>query len=81
MNEIKNHWENIYSIKRDIEVSWFQDFPENSLSLIENYCFGDKEKSIADIGGDNSLLVSELVKLGYSKFCVLDISGKAIVLS
>lgn len=78
MSDNKLHWENIYTNKQDHEVSWFQEYPGISLDLVEKYCNGDHKKSIADIGGGNSLLVSELVKKGYENLCVLDISAAAL---
>jgi len=74
----KTHWENIYSSKDDNEVSWFQENPETSLSLIEKYSNYAKDKSIIDVGGGNSLLVSSLHAKGFSNLSVLDISSKAL---
>ena len=78
MGNSKEHWENIYSNKSDNEVSWFQEIPETSLKLIEKYAFNDKSLSIADIGGGNSVLALELVNMGFSNICVLDISSKSL---
>jgi len=35
MEERKKHWENIYETKELDGVSWFQEKPSTSLSLIE----------------------------------------------
>lgn len=74
----KEHWERIYNTKTDNEVSWFQANPEVSITLIERYSGGNKEKSVIDIGGGNSLLASELVDRAYSNLSVLDISNTAL---
>ena len=34
-NDLKNHWENIYSNKDENEVSWFQTVPKTSHQLIK----------------------------------------------
>lgn len=78
MKNIKQHWETIYNKKEDNEVSWFQENPEVSLTLIEKYSFGQKDLSVIDIGGGNSLLSGKLADRNYKKLCVLDISKAAI---
>jgi len=74
--ERKNHWEKIYKNKQLTEVSWYQSCPIISLDLINN--FGQKQGTIIDIGGGDSLLVDNLLKLADQKITVLDISAKAI---
>lgn len=73
----KNHWEQIYTRKGPEDVSWFQEKPVVSLSLIEGAGI-EKDASIIDIGGGDSLLVDYLLNLGYTNITVLDISGKAL---
>ena len=34
MSERKQHWENVYETKSDDEVSWYEETPATSLSLI-----------------------------------------------
>lgn len=69
----KSHWENVYETKSPEQVSWTQQIPEPSLSLIKRYCPG-KECSIIDIGGGDSKLVDHLLDEGFSNVSVLDIS-------
>ncbi len=73
----KKHWENIYSTKQLYEVSWYQPTPETSLNFIKELNI-PKTASIIDIGGGDSFLVDNLLKLGYQNITVLDISKKAI---
>jgi ubiquinone/menaquinone biosynthesis C-methylase UbiE len=73
----KEHWENIYSTKQLNEVSWYQPTPTTSLNLIEELNI-PKTASIIDIGGGDSFLVDNLLKLGYENITILDISIKAI---
>ncbi len=79
MSEIsrKNHWENVYKKKKTEEVSWYQLNPKTSLELILSLN-SDKEDSIIDIGGGDSLLADNLVKLGFKKIYILDISSGAL---
>ena len=56
----KSHWEDIYSDKSPLEVSWYQKEPVISLQLIESTGI-PKEAAIIDIGGGASILVDHLV--------------------
>jgi len=33
--DTKTHWEEVYWTKQSYQVSWFQETPKNSLTLIE----------------------------------------------
>ena len=68
------HWENVYTTKRDEELSWTQAEPATSLSLIAEACSAD---SVIDVGGGTSLLAEKLLDQGYA-VTVLDISQAAI---
>ena len=73
----KDHWEHVYSDKEATEVSWFQQCPENSLSLIKATGV-EKTARIIDIGGGASTLVDFLLVAGYQNLSVLDIAHGAI---
>ena len=73
----KAHWENIYSTKRETEVSWFREHLENSLHLILQTGV-EKNAAIIDVGGGSSTLVDDLLENGFADVSVLDISAKAI---
>ena len=76
-NMKKDHWDNIYATKSMQEVSWYQEIPITSLDLIFKLAL-PRDASIIDIGGGDSFLVDELLKLGYTNISVLDISSNAI---
>ncbi len=73
----KQHWETIYQTKDPEQVSWFQPHPETSLSFLQQFRV-PLTASIIDIGGGDSLLVDNLLDLGYQDITVLDISAAAI---
>jgi len=73
----KDHWEHIYSDKEPTQVSWFQQYPENSLNLIKATGV-EKSARIIDIGGGASTLVDFLLAAGYQNISVLDIAHSAI---
>jgi hypothetical protein len=73
----KTHWENIYSTKKEQELSWFQPYPNISMQFIELFHL-PKNANIIDIGGGDSHLVDVLLKKGCKNIWVLDISAIAI---
>jgi 2-polyprenyl-3-methyl-5-hydroxy-6-metoxy-1,4-benzoquinol methylase len=73
----KNHWGKVYQKKKTKEVSWFQLNPKTSIELILSLN-PEKEDSIIDIGGGDSLLADNLVEFGFKRIFVLDISSEAL---
>ena len=58
-------------------MSWHQDQPEPSLTLV-TAAAPSPESAIIDIGGGSSHLVDHLVQRGYRKVAVLDLSSAAL---
>ena len=75
-SDLKSHWENIYSSKKEDGVSWFQEHPKTSIDLIEKYST-DKSISIIDIGSGRSKILKNLIENEYDDLTYLDISQKA----
>jgi SAM-dependent methyltransferase len=73
----KQHWEQVYTSKSSLEVSWYQPEPRLSLELIHRSGIG-RDAPIIDVGGGASLLVDRLQADGYMQLAVLDISGAAL---
>jgi SAM-dependent methyltransferase len=71
------HWQNVYLTKGEQQVSWSQQAPEPSLSLIEKFADGPRA-SIIDVGGGASRLVDALHRRGYEAVTVLDLSQAAL---
>ena len=77
MSETKQHWENVYRNKSPLEVSWYQQEPVLSLSLIASTQL-PPDAPIIDVGGGSSTLVDKLYDEAYTDISVLDISGSAL---
>ena len=75
-SDLKSHWENIYSSKKEDGVSWFQEHPKTSIDLIEKYST-DKSISIIDIGSGRSKILKNLIENQYDDLTYLDISREA----
>lgn len=70
------HWDDVYASKSSDEVSWFQSQPERSLRYIT--AVADNERSVVDVGAGASVLVDELVRVGFHDLTVVDISARAL---
>ncbi|WP_138485453.1 class I SAM-dependent methyltransferase [Dyadobacter bucti] len=76
-DNLKAHWENIYSTSSPDQLSWTEPKPAHSLALIQDTNTA-KDSAIIDIGGGDSRLVDYLLLEGYRNITVLDVSAKAI---
>ncbi len=73
----QDHWKRTYQLKADQEVSWTQDNPEPSLSLV-TAAASSLSSPIIDIGAGTSRLVDHLVDKGYINVAALDLSPAAL---
>ena len=71
------HWDSVYDTKSAHEVSWYQERPEKSLTLIEGTGIGLAD-AVIDAGGGASTLVDTLLDRGYRDLTVLDVSASAL---
>ena len=74
--EYRDHWEQVFQTKDTRQVSWYQEVPIQSLTLIERFC--TPGASIIEVGGGDSRLPDELLLRGYENITVLDISNTAL---
>jgi SAM-dependent methyltransferase len=77
MSERKQHWEQVYSNKTPLEVSWYQKKPSISLRLIQD-SVRDREQPVLDVGGGASLLADRLLERLFTNISVLDLSARAL---
>lgn len=73
------HWDAIYERTAGREVSWFQDDPEPSRSLLRQACA--ERGSIVDVGAGASSLVTTLLADGWHEVTLVDISAAALDLA
>ncbi|HLY15756.1 MAG TPA: class I SAM-dependent methyltransferase [Bryobacteraceae bacterium] len=74
------HWESVYRAKAPDAVSWYRPHLDLSLRLIERAATS-RAASIIDVGGGESTLVDDLVRLGYQNLTVLDIAPTALAVT
>lgn len=77
MIDRQSHWQQVYTTKRENEVSWFQERPDISIAMIEA-AGATRDSAIIDIGGGASHLIDALLKDGYRALAVLDVSAAAL---
>ena len=73
----KAHWEQVYAERSPLEVSWYQREPALSLELVRRSGVAT-DQPIIDVGGGASTLVDSLLRGGYQRVAVLDISARAL---
>ncbi len=77
MIDRKTHWENVYTNKSPLTVSWYQEDPALSLLLIRNTQLA-LDAAVIDVGGGASTLVDRLCEEAYTNVAVLDVSSSAL---
>jgi 2-polyprenyl-3-methyl-5-hydroxy-6-metoxy-1,4-benzoquinol methylase len=78
MTSTTEYWESVYQTKAVAEVSWHQDEPTMSMTLIKSVAGGVGD--VVDIGGGSSALAAQLAISGFT-VTVLDLSATAIELA
>ncbi|UJW76260.1 class I SAM-dependent methyltransferase [Rhizobium sp. SL42] len=73
----RDHWDNVYRHKAEHEVSWFEERPDLSLSLLRSAGIG-LDVAVIDVGGGASALVDALIVEGQAHVTVLDLSAAAL---
>jgi len=71
------HWNEVYTTKRESEVSWFEAVPSLSLEMLEAAGL-TRDTCVIDIGGGESRLVDHLIARGMGCLTVLDVSAEAL---
>jgi len=77
MNNMRSHWDQVYTTRSAQEVSWYQPHAEQSLALIRRIAAG-KPSRVIDVGGGASTLADDLLELGNIEVSVLDLSAAAL---
>jgi len=73
------HWDARYAGSDLDRLSWFEDVPERSLSLIRRAV--SPGAAVIDVGGGASRLPDALLEAGFRDITVLDLSAEALALS
>ena len=72
------HWNKVYTEKADTDLSWYQNMPTLSLTMLDRLGLG-RDAAVIDVGGGGpSALAGELLDRGFTDLSVLDISAAAL---
>jgi SAM-dependent methyltransferase len=71
------HWDQVFTSKADVETSWHEAVPDESLALLDELGVGPEE-SVIDVGGGTATLVDHLIARGHRDLAMLDISAAAL---
>ena len=78
--DLLEHWNRLYRNGRPAQLSWYEPRARRSLQLIQETCLSS-DAPILDVGGGASMLVDDLLRLGYTDVTVLDLAPEALALS
>lgn len=73
----KEHWDEIYTYLDADELTWYEENPDASLSLLSK-CNIDKNGYVLDIGAGESTFIDHLVDRGFKNIVAIDISEIAL---
>ena len=62
---IKEHWNEIYTYLDADELTWYEEIPEASISLLTK-CHINKNESVLDVGAGESTFIDYLVNQGFN---------------
>lgn len=74
----KQHWDNVFSQKKQSEVSWYQPVPQSSIEFFESNTIS-LHANIIDVGSGDSYFIDYLVEKGYENIYAVDISENALL--
>ena len=78
--ESEKHWDRLYRVKRAADLSWYESDPQRSVQSVRETGV-PADAPILDVGGGASLLVDDLLVLGYTDVTVLDLAPAALAQS
>jgi len=71
--DLQSYWNKIYEKKAFDSLGWYEEYPEQSLKLIEK-CGLNKDARIINVGTGASTLIDSLLNNGYNNIIASDIS-------
>jgi SAM-dependent methyltransferase len=75
------HWDEVYARTGGQGVSWFEDEPRTSLSMLARLPIRWPQTSVVDVGGGASALVDALIGRGARAVNVVDVSDEGMAVA
>ncbi|MGE4570805.1 MAG: class I SAM-dependent methyltransferase [Gammaproteobacteria bacterium] len=73
---LQDHWESLYKAKNHSQISWHQNRATMSLDWIIEHT--NQNDEIIDVGSGVSILIDNLIEVGYSNLSAVELSESAI---
>ncbi|MDF1534038.1 MAG: class I SAM-dependent methyltransferase [Methanosarcinaceae archaeon] len=73
----KEHWNEIYTYLDADELTWYEENPEASISLMSK-CDINKNEPVLDVGAGESTFIDHLIDQGFKDIIAIDISEVAL---
>lgn len=73
---LQDHWESLYKAKNHSQISWHQNRTTMSLDWIIEHT--NQNDEIIDVGSGVSILIDNLIEVGYSNLSAVELSESAI---
>ncbi|MBV1923422.1 MAG: class I SAM-dependent methyltransferase [Flavobacteriaceae bacterium] len=77
INSLQHHWDDAYTLKETSKLGWFEESSEPTLTIIKS-CKLNKKARILNVGSGSSVLIDELVDLGFSNVIASDLSKESL---
>jgi 2-polyprenyl-3-methyl-5-hydroxy-6-metoxy-1,4-benzoquinol methylase len=76
-NNLQQHWNQAYNSKETSKLGWFEETSEPTLSIIKD-CKFNLNARLLNVGTGSSILIDELVELGFTNVIASDLSEKSL---
>ncbi len=74
---LKEHWNKVYLSRADEKLGWYEDFPQESICLIDK-CNLSPDSVILNVGAGTTTLIEFLLLMGYTNIIATDISNDSL---
>tara|TARA_R110002074_G_scaffold165088_2_gene325078 strand:- start:3472 stop:4086 length:615 start_codon:yes stop_codon:yes gene_type:complete len=80
MTDRETHWNEVYGAREETALTWFEDTPAVSMTLLRRAGL-TRQSRVVDVGGGASRLVDALLADGVRDVTVLDLSAAALAVA
>ncbi len=74
---LKEHWNKVYLNSADEKLGWYEEFPQESICLIDK-CNLSPDSVILNVGAGTTTLIEFLLLMGYRNIIATDISNDSL---
>jgi hypothetical protein len=74
---LKEHWNKVYLSRADEKLGWYEEFPQESICLIDK-CNLSPDSVILNVGAGTTTLIEFLLLMGYRNIIATDISNDSL---